>query len=129
MARLLLFWIACHGLSCLPLMAAAQAPDDAYDRSIADAIREFDAANYQEARALFQRAHNQRPSARTSRALGFCSFELHQYLQAARELQDALGDTRHALTEEQRSEASATLIKARSFIGQLTVVTEPPQAK
>jgi tetratricopeptide (TPR) repeat protein len=113
----------------LPLRAAAEDRTQTYDQSIQDAIREFDAGNYQEARALFERAHAERPSARTSRALGFCSFELHQYVQALRELEEALRDHRHALTEPQRAEANATLAKARSFIGLVTLVTEPAQAE
>lgn len=130
MSRFFHVWIACQVVLSLPLMAAAQADSsDAYDRLVSDAIHEFDAANYQEARALFERAHTARPSARTSRALGFCSFELHQYVQAVRELEDALADSRHALTDKQRAEASATLAKARSFIGRLSLVIEPAKAK
>jgi tetratricopeptide (TPR) repeat protein len=129
MARHRRLWIACLALLTLQPLAAARAQPDDYDRLVQEAVREFDDANYQEARALFQRAHAQRPSARTSRALGFCSFELHQYVQAIAELDAALGDSKHALTEEQRAQAAATLSKAQSYVGRLTLVTDPVQAK
>ena len=50
------------------------------------AIVEFEAGRFAEARALFMRAHEIWPSARTFRVLGMTSFELRSYVRALQEL-------------------------------------------
>jgi tetratricopeptide (TPR) repeat protein len=119
------FRALCLTVSLMLLGSTVQAQLDDYDQLVADAVREYDAGNYLEARALFARAHKRIPNARTSRALGFCSFELHQYVQAMEELDAALADTQSALTEEQRVQALAMLEKARAFTGKITLETTP----
>jgi hypothetical protein len=60
------------GLGCAALPARAQqqaASERDYDAVVLDATREFDAGRFEEARALFVRANELRPSARTLRGL------------------------------------------------------------
>ena len=110
------------------LHAQAAPATEGYDDIVREAVREFDAGNYVEARTLFQRAHAQKPSARTLRGLGICSYELKHYLQAVNELDAALADTRHPLTVEQHDEVSRTVEKARRFVGKLVLDVAPRNA-
>jgi tetratricopeptide (TPR) repeat protein len=107
----------------------ANAQLDDYDKVVAEAVREFDAGNYLEARALFERAHAQKPTARTWRALGFCAFDLKHYVQATAELQAALADAHYPLSPEQREETQVTLAKAQSYVAELLLETDPVSAR
>jgi tetratricopeptide (TPR) repeat protein len=112
--------------------ASAQAADaqaDAeYEAAISQAVIEFAAEHWQEARALFLRAHQYRPSARTLRGLGFCEFELRHYRDADRLLRLALADTRRPLTAEQSSDVTSALARAQGFLGRYRVTTQPQGA-
>ena len=68
--------------------SAARAADDDTPVSvlIGDAVAEYDAGHFQEARALFRQAHDKSPTARTLRGIGMCSFEMRDYVEAARAL-------------------------------------------
>lgn len=104
--------------------AVAVDPTEAeYQSAITNALREFEAHNYEEAYALFARAHELRPSARTERALGKAAFELRRYIESVRWLETSLTDERSPLTEEMRSEVTTLLTRARSFIGTFTATT------
>jgi hypothetical protein len=103
---------------------SAQA-DAEYEAAISQAVIEFAAEHWQEARALFSRAHQHRPSARTLRGLGFCEFELRHYRQADRYLRLALADTRRPLTAEQRADVSSALERAQAFLGRYQLTVEP----
>src|SRR4051794_41142067 len=110
----------------LPLAAAAQSsvlpPTSAtsaepspqvqreYHALAARAVAAFDAGHFAEARALFLRAHELWPSARTLRTLGMTAFDLQMYPEALRELQAALADQRRPLDAAQRTQV-AELIK------------------
>ena len=61
---------------------------------IGDAVAEYDAGHFQEARALFRQAHEKSPTARTLRGIGMCSFELRDYVEAARALGGVAARTR-----------------------------------
>lgn len=112
----------------LLLHAAPSRAEQSYESLIHEAVQEFDAANYVEARVLFDRAAQLKPNARTSRALGYCDYELKHYVDAVKELTAALEDTRNPLTPSQRTDVSATVEKAKRFIGQLVLETKPPEA-
>lgn len=103
--------------------SADAASTDAYQATIENALREFEAHNYEEAYALFTRAHELRPSARTERALGKVCFELRRYIEATRWLEAALEDARSPLTDEMRAEAEGILARARAFVGTVVVHT------
>ncbi|HMF42619.1 MAG TPA: hypothetical protein VKQ32_18235 [Polyangia bacterium] len=95
---------------------------------IGDAVAEYDAGHFQEARALFRQAHEKSPTARTLRGIGMCSFELRDYVEAARALAASLRDQRRPLTAEQKRHAEALLARAHTFIGRFTVHVKPATA-
>jgi hypothetical protein len=95
---------------------------------IGDAVAEYDAGHFQEARALFRQAHEKQPTARTLRGIGMCSFELRDYVEATRALMASLRDQRRPLTSEQKRHAEALLARAHTFVGRFTVKVKPEGA-
>ena len=88
---------------------------------IGDAVAEYDAGHFQEARALFRQAHESPPTARTLRGIGMCSFELRDYVEATRSLGASLRDTRRPLTERSRNGTRRLLLaRAHTFVGRST---------
>jgi tetratricopeptide (TPR) repeat protein len=114
--------------SVLPRGVSAQANDSAYRATVDEAVREFSAGRYEEARALFKRAHGLSPNARTLRGLGMTAFELRAYVQAIRELQAALDDKRKPLEGDLRIKVEGLLDKARKFVGVLRLELDPKNA-
>jgi hypothetical protein len=120
-----------------PQSAAAQsrgsvnaAGEDAEYRSvIEEALAEYNRGNWEEAAALFDRAHRLNPSARTLRGMGLTAYEARRYVDAIRYLADALTDTRRPLTQAQRDEVSSTLERARRFVARLRLNIGPAEAK
>jgi hypothetical protein len=107
---------------------AQESGDAAYRRIVDDAVREFSAEHWEEARALFKRAHELSPSARTLRGMGMTAFELRMYVQSLRELDAALKDTHKPLPPEMRAQVEQLVAKARSFVGRVQLLSEPPDA-
>src|SRR6266704_960888 len=75
---------------------AVQEPSESaqYRALLEEAVTEYDARHYEEARALFRRAHEVSPNARTLRGIGMASFELREYIEALRSLEGSLADKR-----------------------------------
>ncbi len=121
------------GFAQAPPASSATAPtptstptdEAAYRRTIDDAVSEFGAGRFEEARALFKRAHALSPNARTLRGLGMTAFELRAYVQAMRELRAALADNRKALEGEMRAKTEELIDKASKFVGVVRVELEP----
>lgn len=132
--RSLLGLLVVGAMLCASPVLAQEAPatDPAADTEIqavlVEAVREYDAGNYEEAYALFLRVHSLRPTARTERALGKTAFGLRRYREAVRWLAAALDDTRQPLTAEMRAEVDGFLLRARSFLGRYTLEVSPPNA-
>jgi hypothetical protein len=99
-----------------------------YRDVVARAVAEFDAGRWAEARALFLRAHELWPSARTYRTLGMTSFELRAYARALGELQAAIDDPRRPLEPAQRQEVMELVERTRPFVGRYRVRLSPPNA-
>jgi hypothetical protein len=117
---------AACALALLLAAAPARAQDAASSADdvqawVAEAVREYDAGNYLEAHALFLRVHEARPTARSQRALGKTSFELHRYRESVRWLEASLADERSPLTPEMRAEAEELLARARGFLGRYSI--------
>jgi hypothetical protein len=116
---------------CSAAAAVARAADKSDEDStpvsvlIGDAVAEYDAGHFQEARALFRQAHEKSPTARTLRGIGMCSFELRDYVESARALAGSLRDQRRPLTSEQKRHAEALLARAHTFIGRFNVHVKP----
>lgn len=102
--------------------------DASYQRAVRDALQEYRIANFAEAYALFERAHQLLPSARTWRCLGMSSFELRQYVRAEVELRSALEDSRQQLTSAQRSEVTELLERVAQYVATLEVIAAPSSA-
>jgi tetratricopeptide (TPR) repeat protein len=91
-------------------------------------VVEFDAGRWNEARALFVRAHELWPSARSLRTLGMTAYELRNYAQALTELQAALDDPRRALDPDERAQVSVLIEQTRAFVGRYRVRLSPADA-
>jgi len=78
---------------------AAPGETQAYRALINDAAAEYDAKHFAEARALFRRAHELEPSARTWRGMGMAAFELRDYVKSLRALEASLVDSRLPLSD------------------------------
>jgi hypothetical protein len=113
-----------------PAAAYAQgAADGDYRSLVREALAEYAAGNFLEARTLFERAHALRPSARTLRGLGLVAYELKHYVQAIRELHAALASDANPLTAAQTQEARAAVEKASRFVGTLVLSAKPVHAE
>ncbi|HEX6246114.1 MAG TPA: hypothetical protein VFZ61_34560 [Polyangiales bacterium] len=96
-----------------------------YRQTVQEAVREFEAQHYAEARALFASAHALYPNARTERGLGFTEFELRNYAESIAHLEAALDSSVKPLTDELRGETEQLLSRARAFVGKVTVELKP----
>lgn len=140
-------WIWAFGLLCCAFCAAgarALSPDpgeplvvagagenapSGYQQAAELGFREFEAGNYQEARARFLQAYRLWPNARILRALGHCEFELEHYVAAVEFLQQTLASSVRPLNDAQRRETEALLGRARAHVARCTVLTLPRDAR
>jgi len=119
-------------LSSVDVQALAQAGRDSlvgtsleYSATIDRALVEFDANHYEEARALFTRAHALQPNARTLRGLGVVEFKLGNHAQAVEYLARALESHDKPLVGELRSTTETALAEARVTLDQAAPSPEP----
>jgi hypothetical protein len=120
LAALLLLWMLGAGV--------ARADDADYDGLIRSALSEYDAGRYEEAAALFGRAHAISPNARTHRGLGLSFYEARKYALAVRHLRAALQDQRRPLTADMKSSAQKVLRQAEGFVATVHVALDPSDA-
>jgi tetratricopeptide (TPR) repeat protein len=111
--------------------SAAGAPEPGetsqYRAMLEEAVAEYDAHRYEEARALFRRAHEISPNARTLRGIGMASFELREYIEALRSLEASLVDQRRALTATQKTQVEALIERTRAFVGRFFLKLSPKE--
>jgi PEGA domain len=112
----------------LTLPATAQEPPG-YRDTVEDAISDLAAHRYEEAHALFLRAHALMPSARTYRGLGFAEFELREYVSCIAQLEAALRSGVKPLEGELRKDTERLLARARSYVGMVVIDTKPPATR
>ena len=117
--RLHWWLLACALLLALPAPSAAQ---DDFERTIREALTEFEAGRWIEARALFLQAHGIRPSAEALRMAGNASYEAREYVRAVELLEAALAVESPPLREERAALAREALAAAGRFVTRLTVV-------
>jgi tetratricopeptide (TPR) repeat protein len=127
--------LICFGI-CLSSSVVAHAEDVAdpkkeaeYQELINYALEEYDRGSWEESAALFHRAHELAPSARTLRGLGLATYEARRYAESVRHLRAALADRRRPLTDKQREEVQHTLDRAKLFVGHLNVDLSPRDAQ
>jgi hypothetical protein len=107
----------------------AQSIDAKYGELIRNALAEMAAQHYLEARALFLKAHELLPSARTERGLGSVEFELQHYTWAAAHFRAALTSGTRPLDQSMRKEVEAALARAESYTGYLHLALTPAGGK
>lgn len=117
----------------LPVSAQSNAPArvsaDDYKRIVTEALKEYELGHWDEAEALFARAHELNPTARTLRGMGLAAFENRRYVLAVGRLQAALADKRNALTAAQRKEVQGVIERASAFISHFVVTLSPQNAE
>lgn len=111
------------------LAQGAGEDENAYSAIIKRALSEFSQAHWEEAHALFRRAHDINPNARTWRGLGITAFESRRYVEATADLEAALVDPRKPLSPEQREETVRLIAQAREFISVYHVKIQPASAQ
>jgi hypothetical protein len=122
-------WVLVIAVGLLSLVSQVRADDSKdYEALIRSALQEYDAGRYDEAGALFRRAHELSPNARTYRGLGLTYYESRKYALAVEHLRAALDDTRRPLTAAQRDGTQKILDQAEGFVARVTVLLEPSDA-
>jgi tetratricopeptide (TPR) repeat protein len=116
------------GVALPRAVAAEEAETPQYRGLLSEAVAEYDARRYEEARALFRRAHDLSPNARTLRGIGMASFELREYVEALRALEGSLVEQRRPLTAPQRQQVEGLLERTRAFVGRFVPHLTPPDA-
>ena len=114
--------------SAQPVVAPPPAESGPSAVLVREAVTEFNAGHWAEARALFARAYAEQPNARIARGLGLAAYELRHYVEAVRALQAALDDRRNPLTDAQRVEVSTALERARRYVGTVRIELVPEGA-
>lgn len=110
--------------------ARAQEPEPTgYRAAIEEALAEYQALNFEEARALFAKAHALFPNARTLRGLGMVEFERRDYRASAEYLNQALASQVRPLEGELRMATEQLLQRANGFLGELRLSVEPAGAR
>jgi len=117
--------------SSLSGTALAQSADASaeYDQLLREALSEYDAGRYREARAMFERAHEAQPNARTLRGIGMASFELREYVDTIQVLSEALEHPVRPLTDTQRTSVQTLIDRSRGYVGRFVVQVAPPDAR
>jgi hypothetical protein len=108
--------------------AASSGEPAVYRATVDEALKEFEAQNYEEARSLFLRAHALYPNARTHRALGLAEFELRNYGDSIAHLRAALEDRVKPLGDAMRAETQQVLTRAYNFVGRVRLEVKPSTA-
>jgi tetratricopeptide (TPR) repeat protein len=108
--------------------ADAEGEPTQYRALIDGALEEYQLGHFHEAMALFERAHQLSPSARTLRGLGLASYQARKYVRALSYLRAALDDKRRALTPALRREALVALEASQGFIATFALHVEPESA-
>jgi hypothetical protein len=104
-------------------------PPPEYRPLIDEAVREYEARHFEEARSLFARAVALQSSARAYRGLGMAEFELRNYLDSAASLESSLASKIRPIDGELRAETERLLARARSFLARFVVVVQPKGAE
>jgi hypothetical protein len=99
-----------------------------YRRLIEQALSEYRLRNFEEARALFARAHARYPNARTLRGMALVEFELRNYVESAEYFRRALASNVRPLEGALRTETETLLSRTETFIGRVALTIEPAGA-
>ena len=103
----------------------AETPPPGYREAIEQALSEYEAHNYAEARAAFLRAHALYPNARTLRGLGMMEFELRNYVESVSLLEQALASQAKPLDATLRAQTQAMLARAKEYVSSYALQLNP----
>lgn len=109
--------------------SAALGEPPGYAQLIDEAIREYRARHFEEARALFARAHELYPNARALRGMGMADFELREYVDALAHLRAALASPVRPLSGSLRDETEALATRAEAFVARVALALQPRSAE
>jgi tetratricopeptide (TPR) repeat protein len=126
LVRLLLCAFILYGAALRLAPVSAETED--YKALTEAAVEEHALGHYEEARALFAKAHAINPNARTLWGMGTAAFEARQYVDAIQLFEAALADTRKPLTTEQRKRAESLLKRSADFVVKLRIELRPSNA-
>lgn len=125
----LLWVLVITTLSAVPSAARAEpstaTPPAAYDRLIEEAIYEYRARHFPEARSLFSQANELFPNARALRGMGMVEFEMRNYVESVQLLRRALASRERPLGGQLKAETESLLARAQSFIAELELDATP----
>ncbi|MDB4985490.1 MAG: hypothetical protein JWN04_668 [Myxococcaceae bacterium] len=127
-AALLLACSILLGCFLSPVRAGAQ-QRTTYEEFVKRGVEEFDQSNWEEAHAMFSRAHALAPNARTWRGIGISAFELRRYVESIDALESSIADTRKPLSPEQREETAALLQRARDYVAVFELKLSPASTR
>ena len=98
-------------LLLLQARAAAQGGGEppGYRAAINEALAEYKAGHFEEARSLFAEAHGIYPNSRTLRGLGMTAYELRRYRESIEYLDEALSSPVKPLDGRLRNETESLL--------------------
>lgn len=99
-----------------------------YRELIAEALAEYEARHFEEARALFRRAHAMFPNARTMRGQGMAEFELRNYAGSIQCFESALSSRVRPLDAALRAETEQLVARARRFVARVRLTLQPSTA-
>ncbi len=109
--------------------AHAEPPDPpGYIEAVERGLEEYNAQNFGEARAHFNRAHGISPNARTWRALGAIEFAVGNYPEAVRCFEHALASPVKPLDPTLRAELALQLTAARGYVDRVELRLDPSSA-
>lgn len=100
-----------------------------YRSVIDEALKAYAAERYDEARALFLRAHAILPTARTHRGIGLAEHRLGHYATCVTALEAALASRERPLTGQVRAATEELLEEAQRRAGRLLVTRAPAHAQ
>jgi hypothetical protein len=112
-----------------PARGAAASEPPGYQGLIDEAILEYRSRHFEEARALFTRAHQQLPNARALRGIGMADFELRDYADSVTHLRAALDSQVKPLRGQLREETEALAARAENFVGRVELSVQPASSE
>jgi hypothetical protein len=119
----------CTGSSVLCVAHAEDLSTGSYEDFVQRGVSEFEQGHWEEAHAMFLRAHELQPNARTFRGIGMSAYELRSYVESSEALAASLSDTRKPLTADQRVAVTGLLQRARDFVVAYDVALTPPHVE
>ena len=112
-----------------PQPESAVAVNTEYNRTIDEAVTEFQAREFVRARALFEQAFRLFPSARAARGVAMVAYEQRDDAAAFEWFERALHAQEQPLSEALRDDVELALKRLRALVGRIQLALKPEQAE